>query len=211
MLEFRLMAISDTALFSQSSDKLRSTIDHFRQLADAGLRAYQLREKSWTDRSRLMAAQTMSEAARARAITFLVNDRPDIASMVRATGVHLPEHGWPVPEARHFTGNGVVGKSCHSFAAALQAEQDGADYILFGPVYETESKKAFGAPLGLSMLRDVCASRSIPVFAVGGITATRAAECRTVGAHGVAVISALAPPHRIQTAVRDFELALGSL
>jgi thiamine-phosphate pyrophosphorylase len=105
----------------------------------------------------------------------------------------------------------VVGKSCHSIVAAIAAERDGADYILFGPVYETESKKAFGAPLGVGMLRDICASLRIPVFAVGGITATRAAECRSVGAHGVAVISALAPSQHLPAAFREFELALGSL
>jgi thiamine-phosphate pyrophosphorylase len=73
----------------------------------------------------------------------------------------------------------------------LRAESDGADFVVLGPVYETPSKQAFGAPIGLSIVEDTARRTRMPVFAIGGITAPRAREVRRAGAYGVAVVSAI--------------------
>src|SRR5207249_303633 len=107
---------------------------------------------------------------------ILVNDRLDVALSERADGVHLGESSLPLPEARRFVGNRnepegfLIGVSCHSLEAARSAASAGADYLFFGPVFDTPSKAAFGAPQGLERLAEVCRAVSIPVLAIGGIT-----------------------------------------
>jgi thiamine-phosphate pyrophosphorylase len=105
----------------------------------------------------------------------------------------------------------VIGASTHSLGAALQAEDSGASFITFGPVFETPSKMRFGMPLGLEALGKVTATVRIPVFAIGGITPVRAKACRDNGARGVAVISAILGAPDIARAVGEFEESLGGL
>ena len=133
-----------------------------------------------------------------RAPRILMNDRLDIAVVERADGVHLGEHSLGVAEVRQaadrWAAQGtiqrefVVGASCHSLEAAEEAERNGADYIIFGPVFATPSKKAYGEPQGLARLREVCTRVVIPVLAIGGVTVPSAAECLDAGAAGVAAI-----------------------
>jgi len=117
-----------------------------------------------------------------------------VACAVQAAGVHLGEHSLPVREATRFVqerGAGrdfLVGASVHSLEAAQKAEQDGANYVIFGPVYATPSKAAFGAPQGLESLRQVCGALTIPVLAVGGITLENGRDCLQAGANGIAAI-----------------------
>jgi thiamine-phosphate pyrophosphorylase len=85
-------------------------------------------------------------------------------------------------------GEFLLGVSCHSLAEALAAQAAGADYILLGPIFETPSKLPYGPPLGISKLREVTSQVSIPVFALGGISADRVGLCRRNGAAGIAGI-----------------------
>jgi thiamine-phosphate pyrophosphorylase len=82
----------------------------------------------------------------------------------------------------------LVGVSCHSQEAAKSAEDGGADYIFFGPVFTTPSKAAYGAPQGLARLAEVCRSVSLPVLAIGGIALENATSCLAAGAAGIAAI-----------------------
>jgi thiamine-phosphate pyrophosphorylase len=108
--------------------------------------------------------------------------------------VHLGEHSLPVMEAKRFVKEGgaledfLIGVSVHSLEAALKSENDGASYVIFGPVYATPSKAAFGAPQGLERLRQVCGELKVPVLAIGGITLENARECLNAGASGIAAI-----------------------
>jgi len=81
-----------------------------------------------------------------------------------------------------------VGASCHSLDAAQQAERDGADYIFFGPVFDTPAKRKFGPPQGIERLKEVCHGVQIPVLAIGGVTIENARECLQAGAAGLASI-----------------------
>jgi thiamine-phosphate pyrophosphorylase len=128
----------------------------------------------------------------------IVNDRLDVALAERADGVHLRENSLPPGEAKRLVRLSaasrlvpkgfLVGVSCHSLEAAQSAATAGADYIFLGPVFLTPSKAAFGAPLGLSRLAEVCRSVSIPVLAIGGINLANVALCFAAGAAGVAAI-----------------------
>lgn len=124
-------------------------------------------------------------------------------------GVHLRSDSLPpVPVRRLIGPHRLMGVSTHSVEDVRRATQSGADYVVFGPIFETPSKRSFGPPLGLDLLADVCCRSSIPVLAIGGITCERARDVRRVGAHGVAVIGALLTSDDIGEAVREFTRAL---
>ncbi len=164
----------------------------------AGLDWVQLREKDLPTRGLLELAREAVNAARGSATRILINDRLDIALAVGAAGVHLGEASLPLAEVARWcrTASGekpvpdgfLVGASCHSLAAAVEAERSGADYIFFGPVFATPSKAAYGPPQGLPKLAEVCRRVRIPVLAIGGVTRENAAACLEAGASGVAAI-----------------------
>lgn len=135
---------------------------------------------------------------------LLINDRVDVALALRADGVHLRSDSLPPSVARRLLGEDrLIGVSTHSVEDVLRAEGEGADFVVLGPVYETPSKRMYGAPLGLSPLERAASRSRIPVFAIGGITARRVREVRRAGAHGVAVVSAILEADDVARATRD--------
>ena len=211
--DFRLIAISDDIRTPGDSESalVEDTIELAVVHAYTGIRAFQLRKKSWSDRSILRAAKAIAREAIEFDLAVLINDRADIAQIADSPGLHLPEHSVALKDARTIYTNGFIGKSCHSIEAAVKAKKDGADYVIFGPIYETESKKQYGPPLGIEMLQAVCKRVKLPVFAVGGIDPKRAEECLKTGAHGVAVMSALTDENKSWDNLKGFESALGGL
>jgi thiamine-phosphate pyrophosphorylase len=161
--------------------------------AEAGLRALemgasvlQLRHPEASARSLEREAARLVEAVAPAPV--LVNSRVDVALAVGAAGAHLPERDLPPAAARRLLGGSrLVGRSVHSVDAAREAESQGADYVVFGPVFATPSHAA-GVPAGLEALRAVAAALTIPVLAIGGIDAGRAEACREAGAAGFAAI-----------------------
>jgi thiamine-phosphate pyrophosphorylase len=161
--------------------------------AKAGVDWIQIREKNLSVRKLAeLAEHAILRAGSGSAI--LVNDRVDVACAVIAAGVHLGEHSLPANEARRLVSlrcpreNFIVGVSTHSLEAGMEAEQAGADYVIFGPVHETPSKARFGRPQGVQRLREVCKRLTIPVLAIGGITLENAGDCFAAGAAGIAAI-----------------------
>jgi thiamine-phosphate pyrophosphorylase len=166
----------------------------------AGVDWIQIREKdlSGKDLAQLtreaLKRAANSATSRARPAKIVVNDRLDIAHSEGADGVHLGERGLPVSDAKRLVNSlgrsreFLVGRSCHSLAAAKSAERSSADYIFFGPIYATPSKAAYGAPQGLERLAAVCREMSIPVIAIGGITLANYPACLAAGASGIAAI-----------------------
>jgi thiamine-phosphate pyrophosphorylase len=164
----------------------------------AGIHWVQIREKDLPARELLALAREAVAAAQGSATRILVNDRLDVALAAGATGVHLGGHSLPVAEVAawrrateskaHVPAGFLIGASCHSQEAALEAERTGADYIFFGPVFATPSKAAFGSPQGITKLTEVCHSVCIPVIAIGGVAVENAAECYSAGAAGIAAI-----------------------
>jgi thiamine-phosphate pyrophosphorylase len=158
------------------------------QAVSGGVDAVVLREKDLGGRGLYELGRSLADTLNGRA-RLIINDRVD-AAMALGAGVHLPGSGLPVKEARRLVGDGaLVGLSTHAVEEVKRAEVEGADYVFFGPVYETASKKGLGGPQGLAGLQKAAASVKIPVFAIGGIGPARVAECLEQGAWGVALIS----------------------
>jgi thiamine-phosphate diphosphorylase len=127
-------------------------------------------------------------------VPVLVSSRVDLALATRAAGVHLPENDLPVSAARRLLGGDrLLGRSVHSVEAARQAAAEGADYLIFGPVFATGSHPG-RTPTGLAALAEVAAAVTIPVLAIGGVDAERAEACRRAGAAGFAAIGYFREP-----------------
>lgn len=181
-----------------ASERVAALLDRIDLAARAGVDWIQLREKDLEGRAlfdlatKAIAATGAARNGHAQA-RILVNDRLDVARAARAAGVHIGESSLPLAEAVRWRRDAgladfLIGASCHSLEGAVQAAADGADYILFGPVFATPSKQAFGAPQGLQKLGKVCGAVPVPVLAIGGITAENAAACLHAGASGIAAI-----------------------
>jgi thiamine-phosphate pyrophosphorylase len=158
----------------------------------AGLPAVQLREKDLPAGELARLATDLLALTRRHGARLLVNDRADVALAVGADGVHLPATGLPPAAARRVIGpTRLLGVSTHTAAEVEAAAAAGADFAVFGPVYDTPSKRTDGEPQGLDRLAAACRRSSLPVLAIGGVTAERVGEVRAAGAAGVAVIRAL--------------------
>jgi len=176
----------------------------------AGLKAVQLREKDMPAPDLLSMARRLRESTRRHGAKLFVNDRADVALAVGADGVQRTGTSLPVPALRSISPPGfLIGASVHSVAEARAAEPEGADFLLFGPVYDTPSKRQYGPPQGVAALERVASAVHLPVFAVGGVTPTRVAEVTRAGASGVAVIGAILGAERPADAVKGFLDALG--
>jgi thiamine-phosphate pyrophosphorylase len=152
--------------------------------------AVHLREKDLGGRELLALALRVGKACAEARQLLLVNDRLDVALLVGADGVHLPSAGVPIADARRLLGPAkLIGRSCHSRAEVEAARDAGADFATFSPVYDTPSKRPYGAPVGIEALRDAVGV-GLHLVALGGITPERAVEARRAGAEGVAAIRA---------------------
>ena len=197
MLDFRLYFVTD-----RKQTAGHPLVDVVRAALDGGVRAVQLREKD------LEAGELYHLALQLRKVTerynarLFINDRLDVALAVEADGVHLGQTSFPVATARRLFGPGkLIGVSTHSLAEITAAA--GADFIVFGPVYFTPSKAAYGEPQGLDRLREAVAQSPVPVFAIGGINVERIPHVLTAGAYGVAMISAISAAPDPTQAARD--------
>ncbi|MCI0546814.1 MAG: thiamine phosphate synthase [Candidatus Rokubacteria bacterium] len=174
----------------------------------AGLRAVQLREKDLPVAALLELGHALRQATARHGARLIVNDRADVALAVDADGVQRTHASLPVPALRAVVGAArLVGASVHSPEEARAAT--GANFLVFGPVYDTPSKREYGPPQGLERLRDVCASVGVPVLAIGGVTPARVGPVLAAGARGVAVISAILADERPADRTRAFLDALG--
>jgi thiamine-phosphate pyrophosphorylase len=162
------------------------------QALDGGVKAVQLREKDLSGKELFDLADKSNRLCRRYNAEFFINDRIDVALAVDASGVQLGKTSIPVETARAILGSKkAIGVSTHSLEEAQRAEQSGADFVLFGPVYFTPSKASYGPPQGLTALQKIVAKISLPVYAIGGIKAGNLRKARQTGIRGVALISAI--------------------
>ena len=164
-----------------------------RAAVDADVPLFQIREKSLHARVLFELVARAAEITRGSKTRLLVNDRSDIARAAGADGVHLTTQSLPADVVRNiFRAEFLIGVSTHSLDEARAARAGGADFIVFGPVFETESKRAYGKPQGLDKLAEVTrALGEFPVVAIGGITLDNVDECFEAGARGIAAIRLL--------------------
>lgn len=169
-----------------------------------GVRAVQLREKGLSSRELYETAYELRRLTSRYGAKLLINDRLDVALAVEADGVHLGVQSLPIYKARRLLGERrLIGFSCHNQVQAVTAQEMGADFITFGPVYYTPSKAPFGEPVGTEKLRQVAEMLEIPVFALGGVKAENCPEVLACGVHGVALISALTAAPQPREAARS--------
>ncbi len=178
-------------------------------LADAAFRggapAVQVRIKGASDATVLAECEQIMAAAQKAQAVVIVNDRVDIALAVGADGVHGGADDLPVPVLRSLLGpEALVGGTARDPDTALRHQADGASYVGVGPVYTTATKDGLPDPLGPAGVEKVAAAVDIPVIAIAGITAPRVPELVDAGAHGVAVIGAVA--HAADPVVATAEL-----
>lgn len=161
-----------------------------RAVISGGARILQLRAKQLPPGRMLAAARLLRAVTLESGATFIVNDRVDVAMMSRADGVHLGQSDIPLEGARALLGkDAIIGVSTHNPTEAAVAQKNGADYISFGPIFPTRTKKDAHSPQGLSALRRLSNMSALPIVAIGGITSENVADVFSHGAASAAVIS----------------------
>jgi thiamine-phosphate pyrophosphorylase len=204
--DFKLYLITD-----RTQTKGRDLLWLIEQALDAGVKAIQLREKDLAGRDLFSLAEKASQLCRNYGSSLFVNDRLDIALAVNAAGVQLGNASVPIALARQLLGaQKMIGVSTHSFNEAMEAQRQGADFVLFGPVYFTPSKAAYGAPQGLDKLKEIVGKISLPVYAIGGIKLQNILDLRSMGVSGVALISAIMSSDAPKKATSDLLRMTGS-
>jgi len=160
-----------------------------KEAVSGGVDVVQLRERDMTSREIYDLARKLKEAIKGTSARLLINDRVDIAVAVDADGVHLGQNGLPVETVRRIIGHGmVIGVSTHDLEEAKRAESEGADYVLFSPVFPTRCKPE-AVPKGTGALRELQSNIGIPVVALGGINPSTLVEVVRAGITNAAVMS----------------------
>jgi thiamine-phosphate pyrophosphorylase len=182
--------------------------------------ALQLREKDLEARKLVELARELRNLCDRYHARLLINDRLDVAIASRADGIHLPANSFAIAEARALMGHDrLIGVSTHEPAEVIAASAAGADFVVYGPIFDPLSKGAYTAPRGGEGLIAACKATSTAVFALGGITADRIRELRaqiaiatarkaTAHPAGVAVIGAIFDSSDPAAAMRDLINAL---
>jgi thiamine-phosphate pyrophosphorylase len=179
----RLYAIIDPTLLTSSE------LDLAAALAESGVELIQYRNKTASSRQFFEISQQLANVLKPRGVRFIVNDRADIALLSGAGGVHVGQEDLSVEDARAICGpDRWVGVSTHTLEQVAEANLTSADYIAFGPIFPTATKKNPDPVVGTELLRQVRRMTKKPVVAIGGITLERAAEVNRAGADSLAVI-----------------------
>jgi thiamine-phosphate pyrophosphorylase len=187
----------------------RELVSVVEECLEAGLPAVQVRAKDLGAGDLARLCRRLLGSVRDRGAQLVVNDRVDVALAVGADAVQRTHTSLPVEDIRAIVGGRLrIGVSVHSLIDAVEAEVKGADWVTYGPVYDTPSKRAYGPPQGLERLAEVAGRLRIPVVAIGGITPQRVKELRAAGARGVAAISFILAADSPADATRRFLAAL---
>jgi thiamine-phosphate pyrophosphorylase len=191
-----------TADTTHASDEFHHLLMLVRAATKARIDLFQLREKLLRPRVLYELASRCADVTRGSRTRLLVNDRADIARAAGADGVHLTTRSLEASVVRRDFGlDFLIGVSSHTLEEA-RAARGGADFAVYGPVFDTPSKRALGTPVGLEALREVTRALSpFPVFAVGGVTLVNAREVLHAGARGVAAIRLFADAESLHDVV----------
>ncbi|NBB75308.1 MAG: thiamine phosphate synthase [Bacteroidetes bacterium] len=178
------------------------------QAIEGGADVIQFRQKRGGIRNKLIAARKLKIVCEEAGVPLIINDHLNIAQALGA-GAHLGQDDFPLPEAREILGSEVViGATATTAEQARQAYEEGADYIGFGPVFTTQSKFNRSSTKGVDGLAAACDAVPIPVIAIAGITSDRVQPALDAGAHGVAVLSAVATAESPKRATARIRAAL---
>lgn len=173
-----------------SSEPFNAVVALARRAVAARIELFQIREKQLSARALYELTRRLAEITRGTETRLLVNDRADIALSAGADGVHLTSRSFDAATVRRAFGEDfIIGVSTHTLEEVRAARAGGADFAVFGPVFNTPSKREFGAPLGLEKLNEAAhALPAFPLVAIGGVSESNARLCIEAGAAGVAAI-----------------------
>lgn len=198
MIDYSLYLVTDRSL-----SRGRSTIEVVTAALRGGVSCVQLREKDCSTREFIFEALALQQVLRKKNIPLIINDRVDVALAVGADGLHLGQNDMPIKDARRLIGPSMaIGISAESVDDAVEAEDEGADYIGISPVFATATKKDIAIPLGLDGIRAIRKAVKIPLVAIGGIGLANAADVLKAGADGLAVVSAIVSAPCPETAAK---------
>jgi thiamine-phosphate pyrophosphorylase len=209
---FRKSGAVDWTLYVATDSRLaspRSLAAIIEAAIRGGAGIIQYREKTLTTRRMVESAAVLRQVCRQSGAVFLVNDRLDVALAVDADGVHLGQNDMPVRIARELLGpEKLLGISVQDARTMDEAENEGADYLSFSPVFSTSTKPDHEGPLGLEGVRVLAGRSRLPTVAIGGINRTNVAEVMGTGVRGVCVISAVMSAPDPERAARElYQLA----
>jgi len=189
----------------------RPLLDVLKASATAGATIFQYRNKTASMKASYTEALPLRKAAHELGVLFIVNDRCDLALAVDADGVHLGQGDLPLHLARKIMGSAkLIGISTHKPEQVMSATAGGPNYLGFGPIFLPGSKADHDPVVGIEGLKSIRRLTTLPLFAIGGITADRADEVVRAGADGMAVISAILKASDISRAVTDFVSRIAS-
>src|SRR6476660_4562680 len=201
------MSVADFDLYlvtDRHQTQGRDLLSVLEQALDGGVNAIQLREKDLDSRHLFLLAESVRKLTNKYGARLFINDRIDIALAVEADGVQLGNASAPITAVRSILKPPqLLGVSVHTLNEAQEAERQGADFIVFGPVYFTPSKARYGAPQGLTPLQELLGKVSLPVYAIGGINLANLEPIKRVGARGIALISAIISSNEPSRATRE--------
>lgn len=187
----------------------RSHAELARLAIRGGADTVQFRQKHGGIQNILIEARKVAQVCRDASIPLLVDDRIDVMQATDAQGVHLGQEDFPVDEARAILGpDTIIGATATKTQQAVEAYEMGADYVGFGPVFPTTSKRNPKSVKGLEGVRDASEAIPIPLIAIGGITHDRVRPTLEAGAHGVAVLSAVCTSNNPKRATARFRAAI---
>ena len=194
-----------------ASEDFRQLLKLVEAAVAANVNLLQIREKNLSARVLYELATQAAEITRASSTRLLVNDRADIARAARADGVHLTTKSIAASVIRRTFGDHfLIGVSTHSLAEAREAYQGGADFAVFGPVFDTTSKRMYGEPQGISVLEEVVVRLApFPILALGGVTRNNVGDCFRAGASGIAAIRLLNHPAKLSEVLDAIREAFG--
>ena len=200
----KLHILTDTVLQSRFSH-----MEITRFAIAGGADTIQYRQKSGATREMIEIARNMKRLCSEAGVTFIVNDRLDVAIAAEADGVHLGQDDFPIPMARELLGKArIIGGSAATLDEARKCLSEGADYVGFGPVYPTSSKDDAGPVSGIDILKQVVEIIPLPIIAIGGVGAENIPDVMRAGARGIAVISAVCCQDDPEEATRTLYQAL---
>lgn len=184
-------------------------LDKVEKALHGGVDAVQLRAKDLAAGRLLSLARSLRKITGQRAL-LLINDRIDVAIAANAGGVQLPEDAICLEAARRLVGaEMLLGRSVHSVEGAVEAEAQGADFLVLGAIFASDSKPGV-EPAGIGLLEEAARRVSIPILAIGGIDRSNAGQVIELGGHGVAVIRSVLASSNPEQAAREIKQAMSA-
>jgi len=200
-IDYSLYLVTDRGLA-----RGRSSLEIVSAAVKGGATVVQLREKDCSTREFIEEALNIRDFLKTRNVPLIINDRLDVAQAAKADGVHLGQTDMPLEMARDILGDTmIIGISAESLQDAIEAEEDGADYLGVSPIYATPTKTDTAPQLGIEGLRAIRRAVNLPLVGIGGLNRDNAADVIRSGADGVAVVSAIVAAVDPETAARELK------